>query len=153
LAQAELTDVKTAIRSINFFNAKAKNLIAMASQLVARFGGKVPPTMADLLSLPGVGRKTANVILAQAFGKPAITVDTHVKRVTYRLGFHRFDDPTKIEFRLQRIWPPEIWDRFCIVLILHGRTVCHVRKPQCTTCLVTHLCPKKGVSERKVKED
>ncbi len=146
MAEAHLADVQHAIRSINFFNAKAKNLIAMANQLVDRFDGKVPRTMEDLTSLPGVGRKTANVILAQAYHQPAITVDTHVKRVTYRLGFHTADDPTKIEFRLQKLWPPKTWDRYCIVLILHGRTICHARRPQCSTCPVTHLCPKRGVN-------
>lgn len=138
---ADLDDIKELIKSINFFNNKAKNIQATAQILLDDHNGIVPPNLDDLIKLPGVGRKTANVVLGQAFDIPGITVDTHVKRLSQRLGFTKHDDAVKAEFDLISIWPKETWIDFSSLLILHGRKVCIARKPKCGECVVREWCP------------
>ena len=141
LATADLVDVEKAIGSINFFRNKSKNIIGTAKNILSIFEGEVPSSLEDLIRLPGVGRKTANVVLGQAFGKPGITVDTHVKRVSTRLGFTKEKDATKIEFDLMKKWPKSIWSNFSTVLILHGRHTCKSQTPLCLSCNLKTDCP------------
>ena len=143
LATATLEDVKHDIKSINFFNNKAQNIIKTAQHLVTTHNGSVPDTLEALIQCPGVGRKTANVVLGQAFGKPGITVDTHVNRVTRRLGFTTETTPEKVETDCQKCWSTDIWSHFSTLLIIHGRQVCKARKPQCDICQLSTHCPKK----------
>src|SRR3989337_3904767 len=128
------------IRSTGFYKNKAKNIIACNKEIVERFGGKVPDTMEDLVTLPGVGRKTANVLLGNVFGKQAIAVDTHVFRVARRLELAKFNDPDKVEQELCKIIPQEKRTRSCLVIGTHGRRTCVARKPLCDVCVVEKLC-------------
>lgn len=144
LGKARLADVETIIRSTGFFKSKAKNIVSCCQALVERFQGRVPATMAELLALPGVGRKTANVVLGNAFRRPAIVVDTHVKRVANRLGLTKSDDPERIEEDLQQLLPATAWTDVSQRLLLHGRYRCTARAPQCHGCPVHPLCPWKG---------
>lgn len=139
-AEAEITDMEEAIKSTGFYHNKARNLIACAQKLLTDFGGVVPNTMEALLSLPGVGRKTANLLLGDAFGKPSIVVDTHAKRITNRLGLTKNSDPTKIEMDLRKIVPPELGSDFCHQLVYHGRALCTARAPKCLLCGLQTLC-------------
>lgn len=148
-AGADLPELESLIRSTGFFRNKAKNIIACGSMLVESHGGKVPESMAELTALPGVGRKTANVVLGNAFGTPGMVVDTHVKRVSFRLGWTRQTDPEKVEQELCRLLPPEVWTSTSHVLIFHGRRFCKAPTPLCSTCPVADLCPKKGVIRSK----
>ncbi len=142
LARASQPDVEKLIQSTGFFRNKAKNLIAMAQAIVADHGGKVPKTMAELHALPGVGRKTANVVLGNAFGiNEGVTVDTHVTRLAGLLQLTRQTDPVKIEQDLMVLIPREDWTLVSHLLILHGRAVCIARRPQCGACVVAGLCP------------
>jgi endonuclease-3 len=141
LARAPLKSIEALIRRLGLFHAKALALKKMSRQLVKKHAGEVPATMEDLTSLPGVGRKTANVILGHAFGTPGIIVDTHCKRVSRRLGLTRESDPEKIERDLMKLLPPEEWTGFSHRLVLHGRRVCYARKPDCAHCTVNDLCP------------
>ena len=141
LARAPLKSTEALIRRLGLFHAKALALKNMSRQLVEKHAGEVPATMEELTSLPGVGRKTANVILGHAFGTPGIIVDTHCKRVSRRLGLTRAEDPEKIERDLMKLLPPEGWTGFSHRLVLHGRRVCYARKPNCAHCLVSDLCP------------
>jgi endonuclease-3 len=130
------------IRSTGFFHAKAKNIIQCCKQLVERFHGKVPDTMEELVQLPGVGRKTANVVLGGAFGKTeGIVVDTHIGRLSQRMGFTHNQDPVKIESDLMEIIPKNNWILIGNLLIRHGRTTCQARKPDCPACRVKDYCP------------
>jgi endonuclease-3 len=129
------------IHSTGFFRAKARSLNGMARALVERHRGEVPKTLDDLVDLPGVGRKTANVVLGNAFGIPALAVDTHVFRVSQRLGLARADDPEEIHDQLCEVMPRPRWTQASHLLILHGRRVCFARKPACPTCPVASLCP------------
>ncbi len=140
LAKAELTDIEEAIRSTGFYRNKARALKGMAEALVERFGGEVPGGMEDLVQLPGVGRKTANVVLGNCFDTPGITVDTHVQRVAKRLGLTQNEIPEKIEQDLMQVIPQKDWTHFSHRTILHGRYVCQARKPQCDRCPLTELC-------------
>jgi endonuclease-3 len=134
------------IHSTGFFNAKAKSLRAMGAAVAAEHGGKVPDTMEALVALPGVGRKTANVVLGNAFGKDeGFVVDTHVGRLARRLGFTRQDDPVKVENDLNAIVPKGRRTLAAHLLIFHGRSICTARKPECPVCPVEPLCPKVGV--------
>ena len=144
MAQAEPEDVLEYIRSVSYPNAKAAHLVQMARTLVERFDGEVPQNMNDLLDLPGVGRKTANVILSVAFGQSALAVDTHVYRVAHRLGLvsKRDNTPYKVELALTRHIPADDIHRAHHWLLLHGRYVCTSRKPHCEKCDIAHLCPK-----------
>jgi endonuclease-3 len=143
LAKAKLSDVEQIIRSTGFFKSKAKNIVACGQVVGERFEEEVPDQMDDLVTLPGVGRKTANVLLGHAFGKPAIVVDTHVKRVSKRLGLTKSDDPDQIEQDLQHLLPPSQWTGVSQRLLLHGRYVCLARKPQCSRCPIYDYCPSK----------
>lgn len=146
LGSGSTGDIEALIRTLGLFRAKAKSLQRCARQLVDEFEGKVPATMAELTKLAGVGRKTANVILGHAFATPGIAVDTHCKRLSHRLRLTRQRDPTKIERDLNRLLPPEEWTGFSHRLIIHGRRICHARKPACGGCVVQELCPSKDVS-------
>lgn len=148
LAGADIPELESMIRSTGFFRSKAKNLVACATTLVKRFHGRVPSSMDDLVTLPGVGRKTANVILGHAYGLPALVVDTHVKRVAQRLGLSKSADPDQIEQDLMRSIPRSQWTEGSQRLLLHGRYVCLARRPTCGTCVVYDLCPWKGKSPR-----
>ncbi len=147
LAEADPDELESLIRSTGFFRAKAKALRAMAHALCDRHGGQVPATMEELTALPGVGRKTANVILGTAFGiATGIVVDTHVARVSRRLGLTRRDDPEGIEQDLMAIFPRSSWILLAHRLILHGRRVCSARRPACERCPLSALCPRLGVA-------
>jgi endonuclease-3 len=139
-AEVNLTDLEEDIRSTGFYRNKATSIQKCCRELAARFGGKVPRTLEELVTLPGVGRKTANVILGNAFGIPGIAVDTHVHRVTQRIGLTQNEDPVKIEFDLMEIIPREEWTHFANLLIWHGRKTCIARKPLCQACLIRKLC-------------
>jgi endonuclease-3 len=141
LAQARQEELEEMIRSTGFFRNKAKSLLGMSRALVERFGAQVPRTIEELVSIPGVGRKTANVLLGACFDKPAIVVDTHLKRVTSRLGLAFDEDPDKIEAELQELVPERERTRFSWVIGEHGRQVCLARRPRCPACVVRELCP------------
>lgn len=144
-ADAVPAELESAIQSTGFFRNKAKNIIACCKQLVDRHDAEVPGTMAELTPLPGVGRKTANVILGNAFDTPGITVDTHVQRLSRRMGLTKETAPEKIERDLMELIPEKDWTMFSHRMIFHGRQVCHARKPKCDECTLAKLCPKIGV--------
>jgi endonuclease-3 len=144
-ATADKKELETYIQSTGFFRNKARNLIACCQQLMEKHGGKVPGTMEELFPLPGVGRKTANVILGNAFSTPGITVDTHVGRLSRRLGLTTETDPVKVERDLMAIIPKQHWTMFSHRMIFHGRQVCHARKPNCAECALRKFCPKVDV--------
>jgi endonuclease-3 len=139
-AEADSAEFEEEIRPTGFYRNKAKSILKCCQELVARFGGSVPKTLEELVTLPGVGRKTANVILGNAFGVPGIVVDTHVHRVSQRIGLTKKDDPVKIEFDLMEIVPKEEWTHFSNLLIWHGRKTCVARKPLCEICPIRKLC-------------
>ncbi len=146
LAAARQEDVEGIVRSTGFFRNKAKNIIGFARALVAEHGGEVPRTLAELTVLPGVGRKTANVVLGNAFGvEEGVVVDTHVKRLSALLGFTAQATPEKIEEDLMQLFPRERWTLLSHLLIWHGRRVCDARRPRCEACAVSHLCPSSRV--------
>lgn len=144
-AAATQKQVEKLIHSTGFFRNKAKNIRAAAKMILTEFGGEVPGTLAELVRVPGVGRKTANVVLGDAFGVTGITVDTHVGRLSRRLGLTRKAHPVKVEMVLNGVIPQAEWTRFSHRLILHGRKVCAARKPACAGCVLADLCPKIGV--------
>ncbi len=129
------------VSRINFFRNKTRSIQGACRMLVEKFDGNVPDTMDDLLTLPGVGRKTANAVLANAFGQPAIVVDTHTWRLSQRLGLTKKDDPDKIEADLTEVVPRKEWTKFCQLLQFHGRRVCTARNPNCPSCSINNLCP------------
>ena len=139
-ANADLKELEQDIKPTGFYHNKAKNIKETCKIIVEKFGGKVPDNMEDLLTLPGVGRKTANVILGDAFGIPGIVVDTHAKRHSNRIGLVNTGDPKKIEFELMEIVPKEKWSLFCHQLVYHGRAVCKARKPECDKCAIIDYC-------------
>jgi endonuclease III len=139
-AEANLAELEKEIRPTGFYRNKAKSIQRSCQELVKRFGGNVPKTLEELVILPGVGRKTANVILGNAFGTPGIVVDTHVHRVSRRIGLTKNDDPVKIEFDLMEIVPQEDWTRFSNLLVWHGRRTCVARKPLCGICPIRKWC-------------
>lgn len=146
-ATAQQSELEKMIQSTGFFRNKAKNIIACCQKLVELHEGQVPRTMEELVPLPGVGRKTANVILGNAFDVPGIPVDTHVGRLSQRMGLSEYDDPVKIERDLMELIPRKQWTMFAHRMIFHGRQVCHARKPQCEECKLAALCPRQGVSD------
>ena len=152
-AEADQIEMEEAIKSTGFYHNKARNLIACAQKLLTDFGGVVPQTMEELTSLPGVGRKTANLLLGDAFGKPAIVVDTHCKRICARLGLTKNTDPAKVEADLRKIVPPEIGSDFCHQLVSNGRSRCMARAPKCTLCDLRDICEfyKKNTPKNKNK--
>jgi endonuclease III len=141
LAAAEPEKVEEIIRSTGFFRAKTRSLIGMASALVERFGGEVPTELADLVTIPGVGRKTGNVVRSVDFGLPGLPVDTHVLRVSKRLGLTELDDPVKVELDLNGLIPAAERGAFSLRVILHGRATCVARRPRCGSCVLADICP------------
>lgn len=141
LARAPLSEIEKTIHRLGLFRSKARSLKECGKQLAEKHDGGVPAAMEELTRLAGVGRKTANVILGHAFGIPGIVVDTHCKRLSRRLGLTRQEDPNKIEQDLVKLLPPKEWTGFSHRLILHGRRVCHARKPACQACTINDLCP------------
>jgi endonuclease-3 len=146
-AGARPKELERMIKPTGFFRNKAKNIIACCRQLVDKHGGRVPMTMEELVPLPGIGRKTANVILGNAFATPGIPVDTHVGRLSQRMGLTLFRDPVKIERDLTALVPRKDWTAFGHRMIFHGRQVCHARRPRCDACALRRLCPRVGVEE------
>ena len=138
---ADLKQIESDIRSTGFFHNKALNIKGACARITEQYGGKVPGTMEELLTLPGVGRKTANCVLGDAFGIPGITCDTHVIRLSRRLGFSENSDPVKLEFDLAEIVPKKNWTAFSHLVITHGRNICKARKPNCPECPVAKHCP------------
>ena len=141
LAAALPGEVEEIVRSTGFYQSKSRNLIAMAQNLLERFGGEVPSARDDLVTLPGVGRKTANVVRSVAFGLPGLPVDTHVGRLSRRWALTAQDDPVKVEAELCALLTPTEWGAFSLRTILHGRRVCDAKKPQCERCTIESLCP------------
>ena len=139
-AESNLEKLEEEIRPTGFYRNKAKSIQKCCQELVKRFGGDIPNTLEELVTLPGVGRKTANVILGNTFGIPGIVVDTHVQRVSQRIGLTKNNDPTKIEFDLMEIVPKEEWTHFSNLLVWHGRRTCMARKPLCETCSIRKWC-------------
>jgi len=140
-AEADIRQIEQDIKSTGFYHNKAANIKAACQKIVEDFDGQVPADMDKLLSLPGVGRKTANCVLGDAFGQPAITCDTHVIRLSRRLGLSQNKDPVRLEFDLQEIVPKKEWTNFSHVMIAHGRKVCKARRPSCQTCPISTYCP------------
>lgn len=145
MANATIHSLESAIQSINFFKTKAKHINATAHIIHHQYNDTVPACLEALIQLPGVGRKTANVVLGQAFNIPGITVDTHVKRLSQRLGFSVASDPVKIEKDTMKRWPKDTWIDLSSLLILHGRHVCNARKPRCHDCVISDDCPAKAI--------
>jgi endonuclease-3 len=146
-AAADRIELETLIQSTGFYRAKTNSLIKLGSTLVERFGGEVPPRLDDLVTLPGVGRKTANVVLGNAFGIPGITVDTHFGRLARRFGWTQEQDPVKVEHAVGALIPKKDWTHLSHVLIFHGRRTCHSRRPACGACPVATWCPAYGEGE------
>ncbi len=147
LAKARLEDVEEAIKSINFFRNKSKSLIGCAQMIIDKFHGEVPKTVEELSELPGVGRKTANVVLGNAFNiNTGIVVDTHVKRTAFLLGLTKQTDPEKVELELMKLFPNETWTDLSHLLIFLGRRTCIARRPQCDLCVLKDICPSIGIS-------
>lgn len=144
-ANADILELQALIRSAGFYKNKSKNIIACCRRICDVYGGEVPDTMEDLLTLAGTGRKTANLVLGDIFKKPAVVVDTHCIRLTNRIGLVKDDDPVKIEFALKKIIPDDYQLRFCHQMVYHGRARCTARKPDCARCEIAHLCKKVGV--------
>jgi endonuclease III len=139
-AAADLLELEQEIKSTGFYHNKARNIINACRMIISDFGGEVPSNMEDLLKLPGVGRKTANLVLGDSFGIPGVVVDTHAKRLSNRIGLTVNEDPEKIEYDLMKVLPKESWSRFCHQLVYHGRAVCNARKPACGRCEILPYC-------------
>lgn len=144
LAEAEPEAVQEIVRPLGFYRSKARSIQALANRVVDEYDGEVPGTLADLVTLPGVGRKTANVVLGNAFGVPGVTVDTHFGRLARRLGWTEHEDPVKVERDVTALFPPGVWTELSHQLIYHGRRICHARKPACGVCPIADLCPSYG---------
>lgn len=144
-AQAELEELEMDIRPTGFYKNKAKNIIACCKRLIDVYGGEVPDNMEDLLTLAGTGRKTANLVLGDIFGKSAVVVDTHAGRLARRIGLTKQTDPTKVEFELKAIIPDKSQLRMCHQFIDHGRKICSARKPKCDECRLAEICDREGV--------
>ncbi len=149
LAAADPADVAELIRPTGFYQNKTRSIIGMANALVDRFGGKVPTKMADLVTIPGVGRKTANVVRSVGFGQPGLPVDTHVTRLSHRLALTQHDDPVKIELELNSYLPASWRGDFSLRMILHGRQVCLARTPRCERCVLEDICPSSRLPRRR----
>lgn len=149
IADADVTDIEDVVRSTGFFRNKAKNLKAAAQRIMTEYEGKVPQTMADLITLGGVARKTANIVLSNAFGiHEGIAVDTHVKRLTFRMGLTTNTDPVRIEKDLMPLYPRETWGDVNHFLVYYGREICPARAPKCNECELSDICPKKEVKKQ-----
>ena len=147
MAKADLKDIQKLVKSTGFFRAKAKNIKGLSNKIMEEFDGKVPSNLEDLITLPGVGRKTANVVLGHAFGIPGITVDTHFGRLSRRFGWSKQNNPVKVEFEVGELIPEKEWTNLSQRMIWHGRRVCHSRKPACGACALAKLCPSYGIGE------
>ena len=147
LAAAKLSEVEEIIYSTGFFRSKAKNTKELANRILNDFGGEVPNDLAQLVTLPGVGRKTANVVLGNAFGIPGLTVDTHFGRLSRRFGWSTATDPVKVENDVAKLIPEKEWTLLSHKLIWHGRRICHSRKPECGICPLAKLCPSAGIGK------
>ena len=147
MAKADLRDIQKLVKSTGFFRAKAKNIKGLSNIIVEHFDGNVPSNLEDLITLPGVGRKTANVVLGHAFGIPGITVDTHFGRLSRRFGWSKQNNPVKVEFEVGELIPEKEWTNLSQRMIWHGRRVCHSRKPACGACALAKLCPSYGIGE------
>ncbi len=147
MAKADLRDIQNLVKSTGFFRAKAKNIKGLSNKIMEEFDGKVPSNLEDLITLPGVGRKTANVVLGHAFGIPGITVDTHFGRLSRRFGWSKQNNPVKVEFEVGELIPQREWTNLSQRMIWHGRRVCHSRKPACGACALAKLCPSYGIGE------
>lgn len=145
-ADADREELESILRPLGFHRAKAKSLMGLGAALVEKHGGEVPNSLEELIKLPGVGRKTANVVLGNAFGIPGITVDTHVGRLARRLGWSREENPVKVENDIADLLPEEEWTMACHRLIFHGRRICTARKPNCAACPIADLCPSYPVT-------
>ena len=145
LAAAKLSEVEEIIYSTGFFRSKAKNIKELANRILNDFGGEVPNDLSQLITLPGVGRKTANVVLGNAFGIPGLTVDTHFGRLSRRFGWSKATDPVKVENDVAKLIPEKEWTLLSHKLIWHGRRICHSRKPECGICPLAKLCPSAGI--------
>lgn len=145
MAGADRSDLETIIGPLGFFRAKTDSLLKLSQALVERYDGDVPPRLEDLVTLPGVGRKTANVVLGNAFGLPGITVDTHFGRVSRRLGWTEQTDPVKVEHEVGALFPKRDWTMLSHHLVWHGRRRCHAKKAACGACPVAHWCPSYGI--------
>jgi endonuclease-3 len=147
MAAADLKDLQRLVKSTGFYRAKAKNIKLLSHKILTDFNGKVPSNIEDLVTLPGVGRKTANVVLGHGFNIPGITVDTHFGRLSRRFGWSNKKDPVKVEFEVGKLIPEKEWTNLSQRLIWHGRRVCHSRKPACGACVLAKLCPAYGIGE------
>jgi endonuclease-3 len=147
MAKADLRDIQKLVKSTGFFRAKAKNIKGLSNKIMEEFDGKVPSSLEELITLPGVGRKTANVVLGNAFGIPGITVDTHFGRLSRRFGWSKQNNPVKVEFEVGELIPKKEWTNLSQRMIWHGRRVCHSRKPACGACALAKLCPSYGIGE------
>ena len=151
-AEVDLRELQTLIKSTGFFRAKARNIKGLANVIINDFGGKVPKTLEELVTLPGVGRKTANVVLGHAFQTPGITVDTHFGRLSRRFGWTKEKDPVKVEFAVMELIPRREWTNLSQRMIWHGRRICFARNPACGACPLAKNCPSYGIGEMdKVK--
>ncbi len=150
-AAADIEEMEQDIRSIGFYHNKARNIILCARKLIEEFGGEVPRSLEDLTSLPGVGRKTANVIRGNVYNDPSVVVDTHVKRISKRLGLTQEEDPEKVEYDLMKALPKDHWILYNIQIITLGRTICTARSPKCSECFLSDLC--KAEDKRKKKAE
>ena len=150
-ASAQRPELEDLIRSTGFYRNKATSILGLGSAIETQFDGEVPSTLAELINLPGVGRKTANVVLSNAFSVPGITVDTHVGRIARRLGWTKNTDPVKVEFDLMEIFAPKYWTLLNHRLIFFGRRICHAKKPACGACPVAKLCPSFGEGPTDLK--
>jgi endonuclease III len=144
MAAAERAKLEQIIQPTGFFRAKTESLLKLSQALVERYDGQVPATLEDLVTLPGVGRKTANVVLGNGFGIPGITVDTHVGRLSRRFGWTQEQDPVRVEHEIGALFPKKDWTALCQRVIWHGRRVCHARRPACGACTVARWCPSYG---------
>jgi len=147
MAAADLKDLQRLVKSTGFYRAKAKNIKLLSNKILTDFNGKVPSNIEDLVTLPGVGRKTANVVLGHGFNIPGITVDTHFGRLSRRFGWSDNKDPVKVEFEVRELITQKEWTNLSQRLIWHGRRVCHSRKPACGACVLAKLCPSYGLGE------
>ena len=147
MARASILELEDLVRTTGFYHNKARNIQALSQKLMSDFGGDVPSTLEELITLPGVGRKTANVVLGHAFGVPGITVDTHFGRLSRRFGWTTSDDPVKVELDVMKLIPQKEWTNLSQRLIWHGRRICHARKPACGACPLIELCPSFGIGE------
>ena len=147
MAAADLKDLQRLVKSTGFYRAKAKNIKLLSHKILTDFNGKVPNNIEDLVTLPGVGRKTANVVLGHGFNIPGITVDTHFGRLSRRFGWSDKKDPVKVEFEVGKLIQEKEWTNLSQRLIWHGRRVCHSRKPACGACVLAKLCPAYGIGE------